>query len=56
MTAWSTPPFAGSETTAKGAAHAVETLVGTGVRITSRMRPNPELPVDGPLPGGKVDP
>src|SRR2546427_12936826 len=34
------------------AAHALESLVVSGVRFAVRLRPDPNLPVDGALPGG----
>src|SRR5437588_12201607 len=36
------------------AAHALESLVVSGVRFAVRLRPDPNLPVDGALPGGNV--
>jgi hypothetical protein len=44
------------EPTAKATAHALEPLVDTGVRIAVRLRPDPDLPVDGSLPGGNDHP
>src|ERR1039457_1267173 len=40
------------EPTGKEAAHALAPLVESGVRIAARLRPDPDLPVDVPLPGG----
>src|ERR1035441_4484383 len=40
------------EPTGKEAAHALAPLVESGVRIAVRLRPDPDLPVDVPLPGG----
>jgi len=34
------------------AAHALESLVESGVRVAVRLRPDPNLPVDGALSGG----
>src|ERR1039457_5879229 len=34
------------------AAHALELLVESGVRVAVRLRPDPNLPVDGALSGG----
>ena len=34
-------------------AHALETLVGTGVRVALRLRPNPNVPVDAPRRRGR---
>ncbi len=39
----------------KEAAHALETLVETRVRVAVRVCPNPNVPVDGRLPGGNDD-
>src|ERR1035441_3092788 len=36
----------------KEAAHALVRLVEPGVRIAVRLRPDPDFPVDVPLPGG----
>ena len=44
------------EPTGKEAAHALEPLVDNGVRIAMRLRPDPDLPVDGSLPGGNDHP
>jgi len=38
------------------AAHALDPLVDTGVPIAMRLRPDPNLPVDGSLPGGNDHP
>ena len=40
------------EPTGKEAAHALEPLVASGVRIAARLRPLPDLPMDGALPRG----
>src|SRR6266705_1390202 len=38
------------------AAHALESLVVSGVRFAVRLRPDPNLPVDGALSGGNNHP
>src|ERR1017187_10702646 len=40
------------EPTGKEAAHALEPLVESGVRIAVRLRPDLDFPVDGALSGG----
>src|ERR1017187_848256 len=42
------------EPTGKEAAHALVPLVESGVRIAVRLRPDSDLPVDVPLPGGNL--
>src|SRR5450756_3021132 len=46
------PEFRILKPTGKEAAHALVPLVESGVRIAPRLRPDPDLPVDVPLPGG----
>src|SRR5437879_13741420 len=48
----STPNTRSSSRPARRPLHALEPLVESGVRITVRLRSDPDLPVDVPLPGG----
>src|SRR5213078_4672895 len=52
----STPKTRSSSRPARRPLHALEPLVESGVRITLRLRPHSDLPVDVPLPGGNDRP
>src|SRR5260370_42505927 len=46
------PEYRCIEPPGQEAAHALESLVEAGVRFAVRLRPDPNFPVDGALPGG----
>ena len=46
------PEYRSIHSPGQEAAHALELLVESSVRFAVRLRPQPNLPVDGVLPGG----